>query len=111
LSVGADEDNDPKVGDNMADWPEATSATRLGCRTSATTVKQSRSKATTTTEAAKTAKLEAAKKKRKRKTDPAPTSQNVEEEDEATDELLVMDELSVTDDHASPKSPSPATKR
>jgi hypothetical protein len=90
-SVGADEDSDPEVSDDVTDRPEATSATRPRHWTRVAIAKQSSSRATTTAEAVKTAKLEAAKKKRKRNTDPAPTSQNVEEEDEAKYELPVTD--------------------
>jgi hypothetical protein len=57
LSVGANEVSDPKVGDDVADWPEASSATRSGRKTRAATVKQSSSMTVVAVEAAKIAKL------------------------------------------------------
>jgi hypothetical protein len=72
--------------------------------------KQSGSRAVVTAAAVKTAKLEANKKKRKRKVIPTSTnptlgSKEVEEEDEATDDPLVVD------NRAASKSPSLANKR
>jgi hypothetical protein len=85
-SVGADEDNDKDVGDDMTSWPEASSAAKLGCKIRETTAKQSRSNADAKVEVAKTAKLEA-DRKRKRKTGSSPKLQDVEKEDEAIYQL------------------------
>jgi hypothetical protein len=104
-SVGANEDSDHKVGDDVTSRPEASSATRPGRQTRVATTKQSRSKAEARAEVAKTAKLEAKKKKRKRKTDPTSKSQVVKVEDEAIDDLLDGDNC------AAPRLLSPATMR
>lgn len=103
-SIGADEDIDQEVGNDMTSRPEESSAAKPGRRTRETAAKQSRSKDNAKVETAKTAKLEA-KKKRKRKTCSSLKSQDVEEEDEAIDQL--PDE----ENCAAPRSPSPATKR
>jgi hypothetical protein len=107
-SVGAYEDSGQEVDADMASCPKASSATKPGRKTRVTTLKQSSSRAATKVEAARTAKLEAGKRKRKvspLSTIPTLASEEVEEEDEGTDILLVVD------NRAAPRLPSPATKR
>jgi hypothetical protein len=102
-SVGAYEDSGQEVDADMA-----SSATKPGRKTRVTTLKQSSSRAATKVEAARTAKLEAGKRKRKvspLSTIPTLASEEVEEEDEGTNILLVVD------NRAAPRLPSPATKR
>jgi hypothetical protein len=69
-SVGADEDSDPEVSDDMVDQPEASSATRPGRKMRAAIAKLSSSRATVMAATTKIAKLEADKNMRKRKVIP-----------------------------------------
>jgi hypothetical protein len=104
-SVGDDEDSDPEVSDDMVDQPEASSATRPGRKMRAAIAKLSSSRATVMAATTKIAKLEADKNMRKRKVIPTPASKEIEEEDEATDDPLVVD------NRTAPRSPSPVTRR
>jgi hypothetical protein len=64
--VGADEDTDPEVDDDVVNRPEANSAAKPRRKTRAVTTKQPTSRAATKAETAKTAKLEADKKRKRR---------------------------------------------
>jgi hypothetical protein len=115
-SVEADEDTNPKVGDDAVNRQEASTAAKPRRKTRAVTAKQSATTAAAKVGAAKTTKLEVEKKKRKRRvslpptietlTIPMPSSREVEdEEDEATDDPPIVEDRVVR------ISLSPAAKR